>query len=75
MLFVKAAKIFAASLTLTPLAGCAVATGIVFGSLMQATSNAPDNRNLFFSNALLAFALIETFCFFALGLAAYLLFL
>ena len=75
MLFVKAAKIFAASLTLAPLTGCALATGVVFGSLINASANAPDSRNQLFSNALLAFALIETFCFFALGLVAYLLFL
>ena len=73
MLFVKAAKLFAASLALAPLTGCAMATGAVFGKFFVATSKAPDSRNFFFANTLLAFAFIETFCFFALGVVAFLL--
>ena len=74
MLFVKAAKLFAASLALAPLSGCAMATGTVFGKLFVASAKAPDSRNFFFANTLLAFALIETFCFFALGVTGFLLF-
>ena len=59
MLFVKAAKLFAASLALAPLTGCAMATGAVFGKFFVATSKAPDSRNFFFANTLLAFAFIR----------------
>ena len=71
MLFVKAAKIFAAALALAPLTGCAIATGIVFGQLLIASAYNPDDKNNFFANTLLAFAFIETFCFFSLGVVAF----
>ena len=74
MLFVKSAKIFAASMALGPLTGCAVATGAVFGNFLSASASAPDERSQLFSTCLLAFALIETFCFFALGLAGFAIF-
>lgn len=75
MLFVKSAKILAASLALAPLTGCAMATGTVFGKLLISFSHAPDLQGSLFSYSLLAFAFIETFCFFALGIVMYLLFI
>jgi len=74
MLFVKSVKIFAASFALGPLTGCAIATGTVFGSYLHASASAPDERSSLFGTCLLAFALIETFCFFALGLAGFAIF-
>ena len=74
MLFVKSAKIFAAAIALAPLSGCAIATGSLFGQLLIASAHSPDLRNAFFANTLLAFALIETFCFFCLGVALFCLF-
>ena len=74
MLFVKSAKIFAASLALAPLTGCAMATGTVFGNFLSASAFAPDARNNLFSSCLLAFALIETFCFMALGFVGFAIF-
>jgi F0F1-type ATP synthase membrane subunit c/vacuolar-type H+-ATPase subunit K len=74
LLFVKAAKILAASFAVAPLSGCAIATGLIYGCFLIAASYAPDRYNAFFSASLLAFAFVETFCFMALGLAIYLLF-
>ena len=73
VLFVKAAKILASSLAVAPLSGCAVATGMIYGCFLVASSYAPDKYSTFFGAALLAFALIETFCFMAMGLVAYIL--
>ena len=42
MLFIKAAKILALSFTFVPLTGCAIATGLVFASLVRGISYSPD---------------------------------
>ena len=69
MLFVKAAKLVALSLTLAPLTGCALATGNLYAAYLTACATAPDQQNSFFGTTLLGFALIETFCFLSLGVA------
>jgi F0F1-type ATP synthase membrane subunit c/vacuolar-type H+-ATPase subunit K len=74
LIFVKATKIIAASLAIAPLSGCAVATGLIYGAFLIAAAYAPDRYNSFFGASLLAFALVETFCFMTMGLAGYLLF-
>jgi hypothetical protein len=42
MLFVKAAKVVALALVFMPLTGCAIATGLIFASLLKSMSYAPD---------------------------------
>jgi hypothetical protein len=41
MLFVKAAKVLALALVFMPLTGCAIATGLIFASLLKSMSYAP----------------------------------
>lgn len=51
------------SIVFMPLLGCAVATGIIFSSLIKAISYAPDLEETLFNYASLGFALVETFSF------------
>lgn len=67
MVFIKAVKSLAFAVSLTPLAGCAVAIGLIFGSLLRAESYAPDYSNSLFNRAMLGFALVETFLVVVLG--------
>jgi len=67
MLFVKAAKIIAISITFLPLAGCAIGTGLIFASLLKSVSYAPDYEDVLFTYAALGFAFVESFCFFCFG--------
>ena len=47
MLFIKASKVLALSFVFIPLTGCAVATGLIFASLIRGISYAPDsNKNI-----------------------------
>lgn len=61
MVFIKAVKCLSFSIALTPLIGCAMGLGYVFGSFLRAVSYAPDLEDILFSNAMLGFALIESF--------------
>lgn len=63
MLFIKAAKVLALSLTFTPLMGCAVATGLIFASLIRGIAYAPDLEEVLFNYAALGFAFVESFAF------------
>ena len=63
MLFVKAAKVVALSITFLPLTGCAIGTGLIFASLLKSVSYAPDYEETLFNYAMLGFAFIETFAF------------
>ena len=63
MLFVKAAKVIALSLVFMPLTGCAVATGLIFASLLKSMSYAPDYEDTLFNYAALGFAFVESFSF------------
>jgi F0F1-type ATP synthase membrane subunit c/vacuolar-type H+-ATPase subunit K len=69
MLFVKAAKVVALSITFLPLTGCAIGTGLIFASLLKSLSYAPDSEESLFSYAALGFAFVETFALmlFAIG--------
>jgi len=51
------------SIVFMPLLGCAVATGVIFSSLIKAISYAPDLEETLFNYASLGFALVETFAF------------
>ena len=72
ILFVKAAKLISISIVLLPITGCALGTGILFGSLVKAVSYAPEMENSLFNFASIGFAFIETFAFMAIGAAAFL---
>ena len=63
MLFVKAAKVIALSLTFLPLTGCAIATGLIFASLLKSMSYAPDYEETLFNYDALGFAFVESFSF------------
>lgn len=63
MLFVKAAKVIALALVFLPLTGCAIATGLIFASLLKSMSYAPDYEEVLFNYAALGFAFVESFSF------------
>lgn len=63
ILFVKASKIIALAVNFLPIAGCAIGTGIIFGSLVKAVAYAPENEDSLFNYATMGFAFIETFAF------------
>ena len=68
MLFLKSMKVISIGLTAVPLTGCAIAVGIIFGSLLIAESYAPDYGSALFARAMVGFGLVETFALFVLGL-------
>ena len=63
MLFIKASKVLALSFVFMPLTGCAIATGLVFASLIKGISYSPDLEELLFNYTALGFAFIESFAF------------
>jgi len=63
MLFIKASKIIAMALVFLPLTGCAIATGMIFSSLLRSIAYSPDYEELLFNYAALGFAFVETFSF------------
>jgi F0F1-type ATP synthase membrane subunit c/vacuolar-type H+-ATPase subunit K len=69
MLFVKAAKILSLSIITLPLTGCAVATGLIFASLIRGVSYSPDMDEALFNYTTLGFAFVESFAFLLLGMA------
>lgn len=54
-----------------PITGCAIATGIIFASLLKSVSYAPDYEEVLFNYAILGFAFVETFSFFLFFAAAF----
>lgn len=70
MLFVKAAKVIALSITFLPLMGCAVATGMVFSSLIRGISYSPDSEEVLFNYTTMGFAFVESFAFMLFMVAA-----
>lgn len=63
MLFVKAAKVIAISITILPLTGCAIGTGFIFASMLRALSYSPDMEEVLFNYTTLGFAFVESFAF------------
>ena len=63
MLFVKAAKVIALSISFLPITGCAIGAGLIFASLLKSISYAPDSEETLFNYAVLGFGFIETFAF------------
>ena len=69
MLFIKAAKILALSLTFLPIIGCSIGTGILFAALVKGIAYAPEKEDVMFNYSMLGFAFIETFAFMLFGVA------
>jgi F0F1-type ATP synthase membrane subunit c/vacuolar-type H+-ATPase subunit K len=67
LLFIKAAKVIAISMAVLPLAGCALATGVVFAALVRGIAYAPDLEETLFNYTTLGFAFVESFAFFCFG--------
>ena len=61
LLFLKALKCVALSISVLPLAGCAIATGLIFSNFLAGAAENPDQEDQLFSITMLGFALIETF--------------
>ena len=61
--------IFAA--VMLPIGFAALGCGILFGAYCVSTSRNPDKAEILFSQALIFFALIESFVFLALGVAGF----
>lgn len=61
-----AAKMIGAGLATIALGGAAIGAGVIFGSLITATSRNPSLRKEYFNNAILGFALTESLGLFAL---------
>ncbi len=74
MLFIKASKILALSFVFIPLTGCAIATGLIFASLIKGISYAPDLEEILFNYTALGFAFVESFAFLLFFVAAVVLF-
>jgi len=75
MLFVKAAKILSLGFVFTPFAGCAVATGLIFGALLRSISYSPDQEEILFAYGALGFAFVETFALILFAIAGLIIFL
>ena len=60
-------KVLAVSVVLLPLTGCAVATGLIFASLIKGISYAPDLEENLFNYTTLGFAFVESFSFLLFG--------
>jgi F0F1-type ATP synthase membrane subunit c/vacuolar-type H+-ATPase subunit K len=63
MLFVKAAKVLAISISILPLTGCAIGTGFIFASMLRSLSYSPDMEETLFNYTTLGFAFVESFAF------------
>lgn len=74
MLFIKASKILSLSFVFIPLTGCAIATGLIFASLIKGISYAPDLEEILFNYTTLGFAFVESFAFLLFFVAAVVLF-
>jgi F0F1-type ATP synthase membrane subunit c/vacuolar-type H+-ATPase subunit K len=71
LLFVKASKLISIAIVLLPITGCALGTGILYGSLIKGISYAPEMENILFNYSSIGFAFIETFAFMCVGAAIF----
>ena len=67
MVLINSFKVLLFAAAMIPIGCAALATGALFGAYCLATSRNPEKADLLFSQALIFFALIETFVFMALG--------
>ena len=65
--FIKAAKIIAFANCFLPLFGCAIATGMIYSSLVRSCAYAPEQEETLFNYSSLGFAFVETFAFITIG--------
>ena len=75
MLAITASKFLALGLLFITLGGAAIGTGFLFAGYNVAVSRNPDEAENLFSTTLMAFALIETFVFLGLLVAAIIYFI
>ena len=61
-------KCIAIGLVSFPLTGCAIAVGLIFGSLLISESYAPELSSSLFARAMIGFGLVETFALFVIAL-------
>lgn len=57
-----------------PLMGCAVATGLIFSSLIKGVAYSPDLEEVLFNYTALGFAFVESFAFLLFFVAAIVIF-
>ena len=74
MILLKCVKIIGAGLATISITGAGVGIGIVFGSLVLASSLNPENIDSSFSYAILGFALTESIALFGLMMSFLLLY-
>lgn len=70
MFILKLGKLLTFSFLMFPVAFSALAVGILFASFNIAVARNPEERDGLFSTTMLAFALIESFVFIGLAIAA-----
>jgi F0F1-type ATP synthase membrane subunit c/vacuolar-type H+-ATPase subunit K len=75
LLFIKASKVLSLSFVFMPLMGCAVATGLIFASLIKGISYAPDLEEILFNYTALGFAFVESFAFLLFFVAGIVIFI
>jgi F-type H+-transporting ATPase subunit c len=73
-MFLQGTKFIGAGLATISLAGSGVGIGNLFGSLVRAIAQNPENTNNLFSYAILGFALTEAIALFGLMVAFLILF-
>ena len=66
MFLVTSAKILVFAFVMFPIAFAALSTGIVFGSFLLGAARNPLEKDMLFSNSMVAFVIIESFVFTAL---------
>ena len=70
MFILKLGKLLTFSFLMFPVAFAALGVGILFASFNLAVARNPEEKDNLFSNTMLAFALIESFVFIGLAIAA-----
>ena len=75
MLAITASKFISLGFIFITLSGAAIGTGVLFGCYSVAVSRNPEENESLFNTTLMAFALIETFVFLGILVAAVIYFL
>lgn len=66
MFLIIAAKILVFAFVMLPIAFAALSTGLVFGAFLIGAARNPIEKDMLFSNSMVAFVIIESFVFTAL---------
>jgi len=67
LLFLKALKSLALAHAVNPVGGCAVGIGLIFNAFIRGIAYSPELEDSLFSQAMLGFALIESFLIIAIA--------